>query len=281
MPIISVITRTKDRLPLLSRCTQSLIAQTRTDWEQLIVNNSTDQSLNGFITQYSAQIKSGQIRILQHPRSVPLETLTNFGLKKTKSKYVLILDDDDTLSPHFLENTIHYLESHPQLDGVVTHTQVVDEHFEHVNQSFVTDQICPLHPNLAQISLWSVCAYNTFPPCSFVYRRQVGANIGFYKSNHTLLGDWDFNLRFLASGHKIGLLPYFFAFYHQRPVDGTSFDNTVTSKTIAHLIARQKIRHLFYRQHFPWPGILIYLSPITNLNYILWHLKNHFLKYIL
>jgi hypothetical protein len=78
---------------------------------------------------------------------------------------------------------------------------------------------------------------NQFAPIAFVYRRSVLDQVGLYDERLPVLGDWDFNLRFLEV-YDIGVLPEPLSNYHQRPSGANSeYGNSLFA---------QHERHAFY-----------------------------------
>ena len=52
---------------------------------------------------------------------------------------------------------------------------------------------------LKSVELFAASADNPFAPIAFVYRRAVHERIGLFDERFSVVGDWDFNLRFLAA----------------------------------------------------------------------------------
>ena len=99
-PIISVIMLTYNRENLISRAVESVLNQTFTDFEFIIVNNgSTDQS--GAIAEDYAK-KDPRIRVI-HRSKGNIGSGRNTGLDVAVGDYIAFIDDDDWCEPDFLE----------------------------------------------------------------------------------------------------------------------------------------------------------------------------------
>lgn len=99
----SIITPTFKRSQELTRAIASVKAQTYTDWELLVINDSpTDESYSTF----SSAINDPRIRYFVNDRNRGVNFSRNFGLEhlSADSKWVIFLDDDDTLAPDTLKN---------------------------------------------------------------------------------------------------------------------------------------------------------------------------------
>ncbi|MCK7514858.1 MAG: hypothetical protein MZV70_69885 [Desulfobacterales bacterium] len=85
----------------------------------------------------------------------------------------------------------------------------------------------PYTQDFSCVSLYKMAIKNTFAPISFVYRKQAHDLIGYYNENLPVLGDWEFNLRFLQK-FDIDVIPETLANYHLRVNCNTQeFSNTI------------------------------------------------------
>lgn len=99
-PKISVIMLTYNREQLVTRAIESILAQTETDFEFIIVDNgSSDRS--GFLAdEYAARDK--RIRVFHRERG-NIGAGRNTGLEVARGEYTAFIDDDDWAEPDFLE----------------------------------------------------------------------------------------------------------------------------------------------------------------------------------
>ena len=97
---ISVIMLTYNREALVARAIESVLGQTFTDFEFIIVDNgSTDQS-GTIADQYAA--KDERIRVI-HKECGNIGSGRNAGLDAAVGEYIAFIDDDDWCEPDFLE----------------------------------------------------------------------------------------------------------------------------------------------------------------------------------
>ena len=92
IPKISVIMLTYNREQLVTRAIESILAQTETDFEFIIVDNgSSDRS--GFLAdEYAARDK--RIRVFHRERG-NIGAGRNTGLEAARGEYTAFIDDDD------------------------------------------------------------------------------------------------------------------------------------------------------------------------------------------
>lgn len=97
-------------------CLQSVVAQTYTDYEVILVDDcGTDGSMDKaerFIVETLDNIDEGyngnreKWRIVRHERNCGLSTARNTGTAEAKGKYIYYLDSDDTITPDCLEKLV-------------------------------------------------------------------------------------------------------------------------------------------------------------------------------
>ncbi len=100
MPAISVIIPVYNVEEYLNRCVNSILAQTFTDFELILVDDgSADCSL--IICEEYAE-KDNRIKVL-HQENHGASVARNFGVKHASGKYIIFVDSDDWVAPEYLE----------------------------------------------------------------------------------------------------------------------------------------------------------------------------------
>lgn len=111
-PAISVILPTFDRAPLLAHAIESVVAQSFTEWELIVVDDgSADESfavVDAFIRQH------GNIRYMKH-RNRKAALSRNAGIQAAFGRYVTFLDSDDRYLPEHLESRYRMMEAMPEV----------------------------------------------------------------------------------------------------------------------------------------------------------------------
>jgi glycosyltransferase involved in cell wall biosynthesis len=105
-PLISVIIPAYNRLPLLQQAIESVIAQTYTNWELLIIDDgSTDGTKKAIETSDDLRI-----RIFSGPHCGNIAALRNAGVSVASGEWVAFLDSDDMWVPEKLERQLQILQ---------------------------------------------------------------------------------------------------------------------------------------------------------------------------
>ncbi len=213
---VAVITRTKNRPLMLQRTLTSVANQTLTDFCWVIVNDGGEpEPVNQVVT--SAKEKGLDVIVRHNQDSKGMQSASNIGLSISSSKYVVIHDDDDSWEPTFLQKTVEFLDNQPEnsiIKGVVTRSMKIVEVIK--ENSISIKRRIPYTSHLSSITLFQMAHFALVPPpISFLYRRDVLKKIDFYREDISVLGDWEFYLRFL-SRYDIAVLPEYLANYHWR-----------------------------------------------------------------
>ena len=121
LPTISIIIPVFNRDTLLAMTIESIIEQTFTNWECILIDDqSTDDS---FLVMKEFQAKDNRIQAYKRPREIKkgANACRNFGFTKSSGAYIKWFDSDDIMLPNHLETAFHTLVDN-SLDFVVTDT---------------------------------------------------------------------------------------------------------------------------------------------------------------
>lgn len=228
---VSIITRTKNRPLLLSRALDSVYKQSFKDFIWVIVNDGGDPGPVEKIVKKANDLNINT-ELIHNPESLGMEAASNCGIMKVDSEFIVIHDDDDSWDSSFLKSTIDFLDKKPYYGGVVTLTTKVIEEIR--DESIIIKEFQSFNEGLMSVYMVDLARNNLFPPISFVFRRSVIEKIGYYNEKLPVLGDWEFNLRFLEK-FDIGVIYKNLAFYHHRPEQKGSLGNTIYDGISKHL----------------------------------------------
>ncbi|MDP5209203.1 glycosyltransferase family A protein [Microbulbifer sp. 2205BS26-8] len=248
VPIVAIITRTKDRPVLLKRAAESVEKQTFKNYVWVIVNDGGELSKVENIINLCG-VDKRKIILVNNPISLGMEAASNSGIHSSKSKYIVIHDDDDSWEPKFLEKTVEFLECsrNKNYKGVITDTQYVSE--EIIDSHVKIHGSWPYNNWVNTVHIMEMACGNFFPPIAFVFLRSVYDEIGGFDESLPVLGDWDFNLRFLNL-ENIGVVKECLANYHHRDVNSqgdSSYSNSVIGGISKHQEYEPIVRNKFIR----------------------------------
>ena len=103
---------------------ESVVHQTFSDWELLIVDSSSTDGTREFLEREYVS-RDPRMKLYQAPPG--LYQAWNFGLEKAVGKYLYIATSDDTMVPECLERMVAALETHPECDLCDSVLKLIDE----------------------------------------------------------------------------------------------------------------------------------------------------------
>lgn len=101
MPGISVIVPVYQAEKLLPACAKSVLNQTFSDWELLLVDDGCTDSSPAICDALAAE--DSRIRALHQPKNAGVSEARNRGLREARGEYIAFLDADDAFEPQTLE----------------------------------------------------------------------------------------------------------------------------------------------------------------------------------
>ena len=119
MAIVSIIIPVYKVEPYIERCVQSVMAQTYTDIECILVDDcSPDQSIaicERMLIEYHGPIT---FQILHHEQNRGLSAARNTGTNAANSDYIFYLDSDDEITHDCISLLVKETERHPGVELV-------------------------------------------------------------------------------------------------------------------------------------------------------------------
>lgn len=107
-PKISIILPVYNTVDYLAICIDSVIAQTFTDWELLLIDDGSTDGSDRVCDDYAA--RDSRIRLVHKSNSGKPDCL-NMAIGMARGEYVSFVDSDDWLEPNMLEVLLAALES--------------------------------------------------------------------------------------------------------------------------------------------------------------------------
>lgn len=107
MPKISVIVPVYKVEDLLGRCVNSILDQTFSDFELILVDDGSPDRSGDICDEYAR--RDSRIRVL-HQKNGGVSTARNNGLQAAKGTYITFIDSDDRVLPDYLEHMLRELE---------------------------------------------------------------------------------------------------------------------------------------------------------------------------
>jgi O-antigen biosynthesis protein len=114
-PRVSVIVPTYNRADVLPRAMRSVLAQTWTDFELLVVDDGSTDTTRTVVTG----LEDVRVRYLQQPSNGGVAAARNRGLREARGDFIAFLDSDDEWLPDKLAAQLAVFETAPPDVGLV------------------------------------------------------------------------------------------------------------------------------------------------------------------
>lgn len=110
LSIIMPVYRTQDTL---DRCIQSILQQSFTDYEMILVDDGSDDGCPQLCDEDAR--KDARIRVI-HKENGGLSDARNAGIHEAKGEYITFIDSDDTIAEDTLSLVIEKIIMYPETD---------------------------------------------------------------------------------------------------------------------------------------------------------------------
>jgi len=109
-PLVSIIIPTKNQLPTLQRCVESLLEKTRySNYEVLIVDNASDTPEALHWLQAVEQAGGDKVKVLRYPHAFNYSAINNMAATVAKGEYLVLLNNDTAIiSESWLDELLNH-----------------------------------------------------------------------------------------------------------------------------------------------------------------------------
>lgn len=108
-PLVSIIVPTKNSAAVLDACLESITKQTYKNIELIVVDNFSTDDTQKIAKKYTKHVFA---------KGPERSTQRNYGVKKSKGEYVVIIDSDMELSPKVIDSCVELVQKNPEIEAV-------------------------------------------------------------------------------------------------------------------------------------------------------------------
>jgi len=109
-PRITVLMPAYNRERYIRAAIESVLAQTRGDFELLVVDDGSTDGTAAAVGSY----RDPRIRLLRNPQNLGIPAARNRGISESRGEFIAMLDSDDVAHPRRLEKQAAFLERRPR-----------------------------------------------------------------------------------------------------------------------------------------------------------------------
>ena len=210
-PLISIIVPCYNQAHFLNESLQSVLAQTFTNWECIIVNDGSPDNTAEIATLWVSKDK--RFKYIEKENG-GLSSARNAGIANSIGEYILPLDSDDKIHPSYLEKINLVFYNKPNLKLVSSRIQFFG--------AKKTEYVLPVYSYKKQL------VQNCFVCCSS-FRKVDWERIQGYDEQMNSFEDWEFWIRLLDDKSEVYIIPELLFFYrkHEQGSLSNSFKTDV------------------------------------------------------
>ena len=220
VPVLSVLVPAYGVAHLVGEALRSLQAQSRSDWEAIVVDDGAPDDVEGALRPFA---DDHRIRLLKTDNG-GLSVARNRSAALARAPWISLLDGDDVYEPTYVETMAAAAARDPAI-GFLTCDAT---YFGDGRQG---QRFSAYHPQSAPLTLGAVVRrdFNVFVGC--MIRGDAFRAVGGFDQTLRSVEDLDLWLRLLTAGYRGALLPEALVRYRRRAGSLSSDNRSMTAAT--------------------------------------------------
>ena len=228
VPYISVVIPTYNREKLLPKTLLSIISQSYSNWECIIVDDFSTDNTKKEIQKYIN--KDSRFKYVINDRKKGAQGARNAGLLKANGEFIVFFDSDDIMHPLFFEKHMTYFKENPLCDVCTCYSHLLNDNNE-ITGAFKWST----HGNI----LRGLLDRSIYVDYNCVIRKTVLEKIGLLDEECPSFQEWDTNIR-LAGVAKYGTVHELLVSYYKRSDGRISNDTKRELHGLTYIYAKHK-----------------------------------------
>jgi glycosyltransferase involved in cell wall biosynthesis len=244
---VSIIIPTFNRSKILVKTLQSILNQTYTDYEIIVVSNGSTDDTEEVIKHFQDK----RLRYFFQEGSGSPASPRNTGIKMSKGHFIAFCDDDDIWLPNKLDKQVKFLKENPDYDICCTKMK----RFNDKTAWVILDEEAE-----GALNSLSLLYKNTVPLSSLVMRRKILNDNELFDEDKKIFGAEDYELILrLSKKSKIFCIQEYLLLYYS----GISrFSNLTASNNFKRNLKYLYRLYSIYRKvvgkgFFSWSDVLL------------------------
>lgn len=231
--LVSIIIPTYNRAHFLGETLDSVLTQTYTNWECIVVDDGSTDATNELMKSFCE--KDSRFKYHHRPISRPkgANACRNYGFELSKGNYIKWLDSDDLLSSELLLSQVNLLSTNSDNKYTVATAK----------WNYFNEKIEDIKPKTKEINknygtgfdlIFDFGVFNSFlPPHVYLMHKNIIIKSGFWNEHLLINQDGEFFTRVLLNANNIvhaekGMVYY--RYLSNRSENVSSFSNTEKAK---------------------------------------------------
>ena len=232
-PLVSVVMPVYNREDLVARAIESVLSQTFTDFEFIIVDDGSTDNTPKILNDYASIDR--RIKIIRNETNRGISFSRNRGIQAARGTYIATMDSDDYSVPERLAKSVRFMKEHPDVDALSGDIERITpeiRNFNEMSENLPDDQYTTLHePGFYEVDL---LFYNNFFNVASMYKNSfVKKHNIHYKLNYKAAEDYDFWFQFAKKGGKLASIKDILVFFRSHHTNTKEYYDAMISNSLA------------------------------------------------
>ena len=214
-PEISLIMSVYNGEDYLSEAIDSVLNQSFSDWELVVINDCSTDSTGEILSRYESQ--DTRIKVYTNEVNLRLPSSLNKALTIAKGKYIARMDADDVCMPERLKKQYEFMEKNPDI-------ALSSCRFMTLKNGVVSSGGCGGKNDADSIKALLLVTNPILHP-GIIAKAEIIKELG-YDKNFTCTEDMELWTRFVMAGHRVEILPEYLMIYrlHDKQITETTLE---------------------------------------------------------
>lgn len=232
-PTLTVITPAYNVEPYLARCIESVLGQSLTDLEMIVVDDGSTDGTADVIAHYAA--RDERVRGFRGPNR-GVSHARNVALQDAHGRYIALLDGDDEWEPAFANTLVRQLERQKEF-------AIVCGNGLNLGGPLDGRPVKPWPAPAREIRMIDLIEHEDAMFIMSIFRREVYEALGGFNESLSRSEDYEFWMRAAAAGFRIVTCPEPLSRYRRRS-DSMSADQSAMFDSIITVLKQARgFRH--------------------------------------
>lgn len=261
-PKISIILITYNRSRFISEAIESVLAQSFSDWELLIIDDASTDDTRKIIENLIETEK--RIKYFFNKTNIGISKSRNMGLSLAQGKYIAIIDSDDIWDDsNKLKSQYNFLENNRDYALLGGGVIVINQNGQEIKKYY--------NPESDEKIRKKMLIKNPFAHSSVMYLKKAAVDLGGYDPKLKTLEDYDLYLK-IGAKHKLYNLKKYFSKYRVHSGNISAAERANMMKLNIFLINK-------YKKNYPNYGIAFFRRSLRLIVYKFLSIFNFFKHY--
>jgi glycosyltransferase involved in cell wall biosynthesis len=225
---VSIIIITYNREKYIHEAIDSILEQSFTDWEAIIIDDASEDNTEQIVQTYTDN--NPKIKYYRNEKNLGIAKSRNRGLEIAQGEYIAPLDSDDIwLDKNKLKKQVDFLDVNPDyalLGGGIMHIDAQSKPIKKV-----------LFPVYDSVIRNIILQFNPFAQSTLIFRKGVALECGGYSTEYKVADDYDLWLK-IGMKHKFTNIPQVLSGYRIHGGNITKTKRLTTAREILEIVKK-------------------------------------------